>query len=144
VLDSTVLVSAFLTPGGAAHAVMEQARQGRFLCISAADILAETRRVLLDTTRLRQRYPYEDADVVDYIAGLQAAVVLMRDVPPLSSIVRDPNDDMIVACAVAAQAGYVVTRDLDLLSLQVYAGIHMITPEAFLAALRERESREGL
>jgi predicted nucleic acid-binding protein len=43
---------------------------------------------------------------------------------------------MILACAVAASATYIVTRDNDLLSLASYNGITMITPEAFLALLR--------
>jgi len=38
VLDSTVLVSAFLTPGGAAEALLDQARAGRFACALAEDI----------------------------------------------------------------------------------------------------------
>jgi predicted nucleic acid-binding protein len=43
---------------------------------------------------------------------------------------------MILACAVAASASHVVTRDPDLLSLDTYAGIAIVTPEAFLALLR--------
>ena len=48
---------------------------------------------------------------------LQSSFLIFSDLPPLTGIVRDPNDDMILACAVAASAAYVVTRDLDLLSL---------------------------
>jgi predicted nucleic acid-binding protein len=43
---------------------------------------------------------------------------------------------MIIACAVAAAADYVVSRDEDLLSLGMYEGITMITPEAFMEVLR--------
>ncbi len=60
----------------------------------------------------------------------------MIDPPPLTGIVRDPNDDMIVACAVAASASHIVTRDDDLLSLETYEGIVMLTPEAFMTVLR--------
>ena len=51
---------------------------------------------------------------------------------------RDPNDDMIVACALVAPADYIVTRDDDLLSLNVYESIAMITPEAFMTVLRRK------
>ena len=47
---------------------------------------------------------------------------------------------MIVACAVAASADYVVSRDDDLLSLESYKGIIIITPEAFMAVLRDKSS----
>ena len=51
---------------------------------------------------------------------------------------RDPNDDMVLATARAADATYLITRDLDLLTLQTYEGITILTPEAFMAILRER------
>jgi len=55
------------------------------------------------------------------------------------TLMRDPNDDMILACAVAAAASHVVTRDDDLLSLGTHEGVTIVTPEAFLAFLRSAE-----
>ena len=136
VLDSVVLVSALLTPGGVASDVVRQARDGAFTCCLSDEILAETRRVLNDTPRLRQRYTYGEEDVQAFILSLRAAARLVTDVAPLTGIVRDPNDDMVIACAVAAAADYIVSRDEDLLSLGTYEGITMITPEAFIALLR--------
>jgi putative PIN family toxin of toxin-antitoxin system len=136
VLDSTVLVSAFLTPGGAADALLDHAKAGRFLCVLAEDIVAEIAQVLLERPHIRQRYPYTDTDVQAYLHGLRQAAFLVSTLPPLSGIVRDPNDDMILACAVAASASHVVTRDPDLLSLDTYEDIAIVTPEAFLALLR--------
>jgi uncharacterized protein len=78
--------------------------------------------------------------VQDYLQGIRQAAVVVSDLPPLSGIVRDPNDDMILACAVAALASHVVTRDEDLLSLGTYDGIAIVTPGAFLTLLRRAES----
>ena len=61
----------------------------------------------------------------------------MTDLPNIK-LVRDPADDKIVACALAADADYIVTRDKDLLSLGGHEGIRMITPERFLHLLRQR------
>ena len=135
VLDSTVLVSAFLTPGGAADAVLQAAMDERYTCILADPIFDETTHRLLDP-RLQRRYTYSASDIAAYEALLRSAFMHVTDLPLLTGIVRDPNDDMIIACAVAASATYVVTRDNDLLSLASYDGITMITPEAFLALLR--------
>jgi uncharacterized protein len=96
-------------------------------------------RFVLATSRIRQRYPYTDADVQDYLQSLRQAALLVSDLPPLSGLVRDPNDDMILACAVAASASHVVTRDDDLLALGTYEGIAIVTPEAFLTLLRNTE-----
>jgi predicted nucleic acid-binding protein len=46
---------------------------------------------------------------------------------------------MILACALAATADYVVTRDDELLSLGSHEGVIIITPEAFLTMLRSTE-----
>ena len=136
VLDSVVLVSALLTPGGVASDVVRQARDGVFTCCLSDEILAETQRVLVETPRLRQRYTYNDEDVEAFILSLRAAVRLVTNVPPLAGLVRDPNDDMVVACAIAAAADFVVSRDEDLLSLGAYEGIAMITPDVFMTLLR--------
>jgi uncharacterized protein len=62
---------------------------------------------------------------------------VVSDIPLLTGIVRDPNDDIIVACAVAANADFLVSRDKDLLTLSSYESINMLTPEPALRLLRE-------
>ena len=137
VLDTTVLVSAFLRPvdGGASFDLLRFAEQGAFeLCISD-DILEETAQTLLTHRHIRRRYRYPDAAIVEYCRELARFATLISD-PPEVRIVRDPNDDAIVACAVAAGADYLVTRDKDLLSIKAHQDIAVINPEAFLALLR--------
>jgi putative PIN family toxin of toxin-antitoxin system len=138
VLDSTILVSAFLTPRGAADAVLQYAINDRFMCCLAEAIIEETSRRLA-SPRLQQRYTYGVGDVEMFRRLLRASFVVLADLPPLTGIVRDPNDDMILACAVAASASHVVTRDDDLLALGVYEGITIVTPETFLGMLRGTE-----
>jgi uncharacterized protein len=138
VLDSTILVSAFLTPSGAADAVLQYAINDRFLCCLAEAILEETSQRLA-SPRLQQRYTYGMGDVDTFRRLLRDSFVVLTDLPPLTGIVRDPNDDMIVACVVAAGASHVVTRDHDLLALGVYEEITIVTPETFLGMLRSIE-----
>jgi len=64
----------------------------------------------------------------------------VTDLPQVTAVIRDPNDDMVIATAVRAQATYIVTRDKDLLSLQHHEGITMLTPETFIAMVREHGS----
>ncbi|MCW5696854.1 MAG: putative toxin-antitoxin system toxin component, PIN family [Bauldia sp.] len=60
----------------------------------------------------------------------------MADPPRVSGVVRDPNDDMVLACAVGGSAQHIVTRDKDLLSLGNYADIAIVAPETFIHVLR--------
>jgi putative PIN family toxin of toxin-antitoxin system len=101
VLDSTILVSAFLTPGGAADAVLRQGIEEAFTCCLADAIIAET-VCRLRSPRLQARYTYTAADVDTSKAALRGSFLIIgTDLPPLTGSVRDPNDDMILACAVA-------------------------------------------
>ena len=100
-------------------------------------IIGEAAATLVRSERLQARYNYtRDLAVLDR-ADLFAVTTLIADPPPLvSPVCRDPDDDMIIACAVAAQAPYLVTRDLDLLDLGTYCSIAMVSPEAFLRSIR--------
>jgi putative PIN family toxin of toxin-antitoxin system len=137
-LDSTVLVSAFLTarPGGASHELLRFAAQGAFTLHLSPAIVREIERVLLTTTRLRDHYDYGDDDVGIYIKNLTVLAEMTAEITDVPRIVRDPNDDMIIACALAVDADYIVTRDRDLLDLTRHKTIEIIAPEAFLAELR--------
>lgn len=140
VLDTTILVSAFLryVPGAASYEVLRFAEDENCELYLSEGILDETARALLASQRNRRIYTYGDEDVVAYCQALTRLGRIVADVPDIRGVVRDPNDDMIVACAVAAGADYIVTRDKDLLALGAYDGIAMIKPEAFLAIRRAR------
>ena len=49
---------------------------------------------------------------------------------------RDPGDDPYLACALAASAEFIITRDPDLLELGKPFGIQILTPRAFLSRLQ--------
>ena len=46
-------------------------------------------------------------------------------------ICRDPDDDKFIGCAVDAKALYIVSGDKDLLDIQQYDGIQIITAKEF-------------
>jgi len=142
VLDSTVLVSAFLTEKQISAELLRHARRGAFvLCLSPA-ILAETQRVLLEFRHIRNRYEYQDDKVYDYVHGLRALARLATP-PTVKPVSRDPEDDMVIACALASKAQFLVTRDKDLLSLGTHEEIRVIPPEDFIALLRKGSPHSG-
>jgi putative PIN family toxin of toxin-antitoxin system len=142
VLDTTVLVSAFLkpTPGGVSFELLLLAKERRFELHISDEILDEVAGALSGYERMKRRYQYSDSAIVEYRQNLQKLAKLVRDVPEVRGVVvRDPDDDKIVACAVAARAKYIVTRDKDSLSIGRHQDIAMVTPEAFLQLLRAEE-----
>jgi uncharacterized protein len=136
VFDSTVLISAFLGPGGLSSELLELAAAGDFTLLLAESIIAETSNKLLTSSRLRSRYDYNAATVTRFCRALALLAEIVENLPALIGVVRDPDDDMIIACALKGQANAVITRDKDLLSLGSYQSIAIITPEAFRQRLR--------
>jgi predicted nucleic acid-binding protein len=54
-------------------------------------------------------------------------------VPGLLEVVTaDPDDDVIVECALIANAEYVVTGDRHLIDMERYASVQMVRPAHFV------------
>lgn len=138
VLDTSVLVSAFLkaTVGGAAFDLLGLAHDRRFKLFLSGEILEETERVLLTNKRIRKSYAYPDSAVSSYCQSLAQLAAVVTKIPEVK-VVRDPTDDMVLACAIAAKADYLVSRDDDLLALKRYSDFEIVTPEALLGILRK-------
>lgn len=141
VLDTTVLISAFLTGEGVSAMLLEEARGGAFVVCLSDEIIDEMRRRLLEPSRMRARYDYSDEQVEAQCRDLALTAEIISDLPNVHAVERDPNDDMIVATALKAKADYLVTRDKDLLSLGMYEEIRIATPEAFMGVLREGKKK---
>jgi putative PIN family toxin of toxin-antitoxin system len=139
VFDSTVLVSAFLTPSGVSALLLRHAHEGAFSLFLSDEIFDETARVLLDDQRrIRRRYQYPNESVHLFIDGLRDLVPAVTALPAVTVVARDPKDNMVIATALKARSSYLITRDDDLLSLGQYEDITIITPEAFMGLLRDQ------
>ncbi len=129
VVDTNVFVSALL--GSRTNISLYEAfRRRRFTLILSPELLAEMIEVL---NRPEFRIPsYRIVQLVELI-GHQAEIVT----PTVRiSDCRDPKDNMVLECASAGGADYIVTGDKDLLSMNPYRGISIVTVSEFSAALR--------
>jgi putative PIN family toxin of toxin-antitoxin system len=140
VFDTNLLVSAFLSRnnyGGVSNELLRFVRDGAIELHLSPDIAVETLATLVESERAQRRYSYTPAMALEFCDSLLAVGTIVVAPPTLPGAVsRDPDDDMIIECAVAASVEYIVTRDDDLLSLRSYADITMITPEEFIHIVR--------
>jgi len=63
----------------------------------------------------------------DLFDGYAALATVVNQAPIAPSVARDPDDDQVLACAVAAEANLIVSGDRDLLSLATFQGIPIVT-----------------
>lgn len=135
VVDASVLVSAFLFPGSVPGRVLKLAGQGAFALHVSPLLLDETRYALL-STRLRSLYGHDEESVTAWCADLRAmGRVFDGQLPEIEPACRDPNDDHVLATAVAVNADAIVTGDKDLLALGQFRAVRIVTARAFLTEL---------
>jgi putative PIN family toxin of toxin-antitoxin system len=130
VVDSGVWISA-LHFGGIPLAALDQVFLSDELAI-CDQIVTEIRVVL---TSKFQWESSELGDVLDeYLTGALNVVINGT----LQGVCRDPKDDMVLECAVNAEAQLVVTGDNDILALGSFRDIRIVTPRTYLAAAQNQ------
>ena len=133
VVDTNILVRAVIKPSGSVGPVLQRLRQRDYLLLISRATLDELVDVL-SRPRLRAKYGISDP-------VLRAVVRLMilrgELVSPQRRITacRDPKDDKFLEVAVGGRADVVVSGDADLLSLDPFEGIPIVTPARFLTML---------
>ncbi|MGA2689139.1 MAG: putative toxin-antitoxin system toxin component, PIN family [Candidatus Korobacteraceae bacterium] len=125
--DTNVLVSALLLPKSKPRSSFDRALRNGRLLISVA-VLAEAYEVL--SRKRFSRYINEE-DARNFIAALTREAELV-DVKVKISASRDPKDDKLLELAVSGRATHIVTGDSDLLALDPFQGIRILTPSSFL------------
>lgn len=125
VFDTGVLLSAFIARGVASDLLMHLlAAHEVFIGSFIRDEVEE---------KLRERLGYPEADVVAVLAFLDRMAVHVDAGPLHRPVCRDPDDDYVLAIAIAASADCLITGDKDLLVLEELDGIPIIAPRDFWA-----------
>ena len=136
VLDTSILVSAFLKHEGVNAKILLGGKDQYELFLSE-NILAETKLVLLTYERIRKKYHYTDDEVLQYLETLRVvAKEVIKKLPKIRVIERDPKDDPILACALKVKADYIVSKDDHLRDLKEYRGIKIVSSLEFLELLK--------
>jgi putative PIN family toxin of toxin-antitoxin system len=137
VADTNTVVSAFLW-GGPPAAVVAAAREGRITLFTSPTLLAELEDVL-SREKFAARIARAGSSVAQILSGYRALVSVVRPMA-IEPTVRDPDDDQVLACATAAQAQLIVSRDNDLLDLREYQGIRILASADALQRLAQQHS----
>jgi uncharacterized protein len=126
VLDTNVVLSGLLFPGAIPSLALLKAQNSHFLGSDATmlEIVEVMNRPRFDRyleRSLRQQL------VAEYLNACEAVPILF----PIRAC-RDPKDDKFLEVAVHGRADAIVTGDADLLDLNPFRGIAILTPREYL------------
>ena len=133
-LDTNQLVSSLLSSRGLQKGLIDAWRNRDFVLVLAPGQVEEVGEVL-SRPKIAKKYAIPAADREEFLDLLRSEGI------PLPSaarpgVCRDPDDDILLGCAAAGGADYLVTGDEDLLSVRTFKDVTVVSARIFLSVLR--------
>ncbi|MBQ7559282.1 MAG: putative toxin-antitoxin system toxin component, PIN family [Synergistaceae bacterium] len=125
VLDTNVIASAMFFGGQPGTLVRLLVFNDFQACVSN-EILNEYERIMEE---LSLKYPYKPMQF-----SLDEIIKYMEKITPTThvEICRDPDDNKFIECAIDGKCIYIVSGDKDLLTLNNFNGVQIVTVSEFL------------
>ena len=134
VLDTNVVTSALLWRGIPYQLLQAIRERANLQLYSSAELLEELADVFTRPS-LAKQLAVINQHAVDVLQEYTSAVEIVRAAPLPEQVCRDPDDDDVLALALAAQADLIVSGDQDLLVLGQFQGIPIATARQALDQL---------
>jgi putative PIN family toxin of toxin-antitoxin system len=127
ILDTNVLISAYVFPGGKPEAVYRLALEGRLQIGTSPALLAEFGRVL------GQKFGWIPDRVEAAVAQMARIAAVVEPTEVVQVVRADPADDRVLEAARAFDADVIVSGDRHLLDLGTWSEIKVLSPAEFIA-----------
>jgi len=131
--DTNIIVSGLLWHGPPRE-VLDAAHAGKLTLFTSAPVLAELQDVL-GRPKFASKLQIAGVTVIELVVGYAASATMVQPAAIDPVIADDPDDDAVLACAVAAGAEFIVSGDPHLLKLKQYQNIRIVTAPQLLEEL---------
>jgi putative PIN family toxin of toxin-antitoxin system len=134
VLDTSVLVAAARSRNGASFQLVAMLPSSEFNFALTVPLYTEWQSVL---TRDEHLPPGASASTASAFLRYLVSIASLHEVHFLwRPFLRDPDDDMVLECAVASGSRFIVTHNVKDFSRSSSLNVEAITPASFLKLLR--------
>jgi len=134
VLDTGILIAALITKDTPPDQIYQAWRKRRFELVTSEWQLDEFRRVSRYPKLRKYLLPIEAGNLIN---GLRHRALLLQTLPDVD-LSKDPDDNPLLAMAIAGEADYLVSGDKrDVLALKKVDKTRIITARRFLAILQK-------
>jgi putative PIN family toxin of toxin-antitoxin system len=131
VLDTNVLISAVVY-GGNPRRVLQAAISGAVDLSVSEEVIQEFQEVLR-----RPQFGLSVQFIHNTITELTSIAEWVVPTKHYQLVDNDPSDNMLLDCAVAAEADYLVTGDDHLLRLKKCGRVKIVNPQQFVTVLEQ-------
>lgn len=139
VLDTNVVVSAYLVPTGKPAEILSLARRGKLHIFLSPKIIDEIKRTLL-SPKLRKIHKATPEQTILFISAFSKVATITPGTKSVDVVKDDPDDNKILACALEGGVDYIVSGDYHLTDLKSFQGISIVNPDMFLRVVKGRFS----
>jgi hypothetical protein len=134
VLDTGILIVALITRDTPPDRIYQAWRKRRFELVTSEWQLEEFRRVTRYPKLRKYLQPIEAGNMIN---GLRHQSLLLNDLPDVE-LSADPDDNPLLAMAIAGEVDYLVSGDKrDVLALKKIGKTRIITARRFLTILKK-------
>ncbi|HUD44493.1 MAG TPA: putative toxin-antitoxin system toxin component, PIN family [Patescibacteria group bacterium] len=127
VLDTNIFVSGAALSKTPPSQLLDAWRKDKFILVTSPQIIKEIKEVLLRPKVLKVTSFTED-EAKEYIEEIEQRAFITDGSYSVEKLQNDPDDNMILACAIEGKADFIITGDKQsLLPLKEYHGIKILT-----------------
>lgn len=125
VFDTNIVASGLLWNGTPAQ-LIDLVRTGEIEIFTSRVLLAELTRVL-QRSKFAKAIAASGLPLDELVLGYAELATLVDPASIPATVLNDPDDDHVLACAIAAEAELIVSGDSDLLTLKMFREIPIVT-----------------
>ncbi|MBW1856414.1 MAG: putative toxin-antitoxin system toxin component, PIN family [Deltaproteobacteria bacterium] len=129
VFDTNVLISGILWRG-IPFKLLRWAEEGSLQICTSLEILAEVHRVL-HYHKFQQYIDNQQASPGELFAKIASLCTIIQTDQVVKGVCSDPDDEIFLSCALAANIGVLVSGDKHLLALKKYQNVRILTAREF-------------
>ena len=132
VIDTNVFVSGLISPYGVPGKILKAWENKKITILVNRSILKEIQGVL---TRpgIRKYHRLNDRQIHQYCEKIGQFSTLVQESRKPPAIPIDPDDLMLIDCAIAGKAEFLVTGDKELLKLGTLGTLTILSPAEFIS-----------
>jgi len=130
ILDTNVIISAVIF-GGKPRRVLNLAIEGKISLFFSEPMFEEIREILGG-----RKFLFTAPQLLAVERELEAISDTVYPDKSIKIVKDDPDDDVFIECALAADADYIVSGDKHLLDLKSYGNIKIVNAAEFIELVR--------